>query len=254
MSAAVSPYRVVLDPKAYEGIHLVESDGEPMDTILHRDCMLLLIAVVTHYNRARSDFLVGGNNFIYFNPEQARNRDYRGPDFFYVKDGVDRTRERQYWAVWEENGRLPDVVVELLSPTTEEEDRTTKFAIYEQTLRTPEYFMYDPFTHVLEGYRLVGGSYQALRPSERGWLWSEEMQFWLGTWEGQFLLTPGTYLRPYTREGELVLTAEEDEHRRAEEERQRADAAECELARLRALLGQQTKPAGEGNGSASQIK
>ncbi len=251
MGATVSNYRVVLDPKAYAGIHLIETDGEPMDSIWHRDCMLLLIAAVTHHNRDRSDFFVGGNNFIYFNPEQARNRDYRGPDFFYVKDGVDRSRDRQYWAVWEENGRLPDVVIELVSPTTEAEDRTTKFAIYEQALRTLEYFLYDPLTRILDGFRLIGDAYRPLRPNDRGWLWSEEMQLWLGLWDGLFLLTPGTYLRPFTREGELVLTGEEHEHRLAEQERQRADAAERELARLRALLGQQAKPAGEGNGSAS---
>src|SRR5271157_3555912 len=113
MSTAATPYQVVLDPKAYEGIRLLEEDGIPMETILHRDCMYLLIDLVKQHNRARRDFFVGGNNFIYFNPDQARNLDYRGPDFFYVKDGVDFDRERRYWAVWEEGGRLPDVIVEL---------------------------------------------------------------------------------------------------------------------------------------------
>jgi Uma2 family endonuclease len=273
MSTATTPYPLVLDPKAYAGIHLVESDGEPMETILHRDCMFLLIAAATYHNRGRPDFLVGGDNFIYFNPDQARKLDYRGPDFFYIKDGVDRSRQRQYWAVWEENGRLPDVVLELLSPTTVDEDRTTKFVIYEQILRTPEYFLYDPFTLLLEGYRLVAGTYQLLQPNERGWLWSEEMQAWLGHWEGEFLGTHATYLRLYTREGELVLLPDEDalqrleqqsrmaeqerkraererqraererqraerERQRADQERQRAEAAEQELAGLKALLVQ----------------
>ena len=242
MGAAVTNYRVVLDPQAYAGIHLIETDGEPMDTPWHRDCMNLLIALVSHHNRARRDFYVGGNNFIYFNPEQARNRDYRGPDFFYIKDGVDRSRERLYWAVWQEGGRLPDVIVELLSPTTEDEDRTTKYAIYEQTLRTPEYFLYDPSTRILEGFRLAGGAYRPLRPNERGWLWSEEMGLWLGRWEGEFMLSRATWLRLYTPEGELVLLPEEDERRRA-------DAAEREVARLKALLNNQGNGPDAKNGS-----
>ena len=235
MGAAATNYRVVLDPNAYAGIHLLETDGEPMDTPWHRDCMNLLIALITRHNRGRADFYVGGNNFIYFNPEQARNRDYRGPDVFYIKDGVDRGRERLYWAVWEEGGRLPDVVIELLSPTTEDEDRTTKYAIYEQTLRTPEYFLYDPLTRVLEGFRLVAGAYEPLSPNEQGRLWSEEMQLWLGRWEGEFLLARATWLRLFAPEGELVLLPEEAERRRADE-------AEQEVARLRALLNEQQPP------------
>jgi len=88
---------------------------------------------------------------------RARNRDDRGPAFFYVKDGVERNRPRQCWAVWEENGRLPEAVLELLSPTTEEEDRTTKFASSERVLRIPEYFLYNPEPRTLEGHRLSRG-------------------------------------------------------------------------------------------------
>src|ERR1041385_6789063 len=113
MSTLAAPYQVGTDPAAYAGIHLLESDGVPMDSIWHYNSMSLLIAITTHLNRHRDDFLVGGNNFIYFNPNQARNLDYRGPDYYYVKDGVDRSRKRKYWAVWEENGRLPDVILEL---------------------------------------------------------------------------------------------------------------------------------------------
>jgi Uma2 family endonuclease len=258
MSAPTTNYRVVLDPQAYAGIHPLEDDGEPMETFSHRNNMDQLIDVVSYHCRARDDFFVGGNNFIYFNPDQARNRDYRGPDFFYIKDGVDRARERQYWAVWEENGRLPDVVIELLSATTEEEDRTTKYAIYEQSWRMPEYFLYDPLTFQLEGFRLVDGAYQPLQLNERGWMWSEVMGLWLGIWEGKYRETQGTYLRLYTPAGELALRHDEagnrladEQRRRADEQCRRADAAEQELARLRALLSVQEHHLGEKNGSPS---
>ena len=247
MSTAATPYQVVLDPKAYEGIRLLEEDGVPMETILHRDCMYLLIELVKQHNRERRDFFVGGNNFIYFNPDQARNLDYRGPDFFYVKDGVDYDRERRYWAVWEEGGRLPDVIIELISPTTEEEDRTTKFVIYEQTMRTMEYFLYDPFTHVLEGFRLTNGVYRPLAPNKRGRIWSEELGLWLGPWEGEYMLTHQTYLRMYTPNGKLVPTVEEYSRRRVDTAQRRAEAAEQEAARLKAILAQLTaKPHSSG--------
>ena len=83
--ATAPPYTVVLDPAAYAGITLLESDGVPMETIWHRDCAWLLLLVVTHHCRDRNDFFRGSNNFLYFNPDQARNLDYRGPDFFYVR-------------------------------------------------------------------------------------------------------------------------------------------------------------------------
>ena len=234
MSTTAPHYTVVLDPAAYAGITLVESDGVPMDSMWHRDCMTLLIAAVTHHCRDRNDYFVGGNNFLYFNPDQARNRDYRGPDFFYVKDGVDRSRPRQYWAVWEENGRLPDVVIELLSPTTEEEDRTTKFTLYERVLRIPEYFLYNPVTQTVEGYRLSRRRYRPLVANERGWLWSRELGLWLGNWQGEYVHTPGVYLRPYTDAGELVLTGEEDERRiSAEATRQATEAARREAEATR---------------------
>ncbi len=281
MNETTTNYTVVLDPKAYAGITLATEDDRPMDTPWHRDCMMLLIAVTGYHFRRRNDFYVGGNNFIYFNPDQARNLDYRGPDFFYIKDGVDRSRERLYWAVWEEGGQLPDVIIELLSPTTETEDRTTKFAIYEQTLRTPEYFMYDPYSKTLEGFRLVEGHYQMLKPNDRGWLWSEELQLWLGTWEGEYMRTRATWLRFYTADGELVPLEEESERQRAEAEHQRAEAerhqteaerqraeaqrqraeaerqraeaerqraenAEAELARLKAFMAQKGTAPGNG--------
>lgn len=242
MSTLLAPYDLVTDPAAYSGIHLLETDGVPMESEWHFYSMFLLIALTTHLNCHRNDFHVGGNNFIYFNPQQARNLDYRGPDFFYIKDGVTRQGLRKYWAVWEENARLPDVILKLISPTTEREDRTTKFSIYEQTLRTPEYFLYNPDGFVLEGFRLTGDRYQPILANERGWLWSEQLGVWLGNWDGVYLNLPGTYVRFYMADQQLVLLPEE-------EERRRADDAERELLRLRALLaakGNGPKPNGAG--------
>jgi hypothetical protein len=37
----------------------------------------------THRSRERQDYFVGGNMFIYYSRRQVRNRDFRGPDFFW---------------------------------------------------------------------------------------------------------------------------------------------------------------------------
>ena len=81
-----------------ESVELVSEDGEPMESDWHRRCMNLLIEVVLCYLRGRTDFYVGGNMFIYFNLEQARNRDFRGPDFFFVWGGA-LEPARPYWAL-----------------------------------------------------------------------------------------------------------------------------------------------------------
>jgi Uma2 family endonuclease len=231
-------------------IPYVHTDGEPMESSWHRTCTNLLIASILSWFRYRTDFYVGGNMFIYFNLEQARNRDVRGPDFFFVNH-INLRPERQYWSTWVEHGRYPNVIIELLSPTTAQEDRTTKFSIYERTFRTPNYFLYDPDTRTLEGWQLGSeGRYVAMTPNERGWIWCPELELWLGTWHGEYQRNHTTWLRFYDAQEHLVQVEEEVEHQRAETERQRAeteqqraetehlraDTAEAEVARLRELL------------------
>lgn len=220
-------------PVELPALELPTEDGIPLESNWHRQEMNLLIDCVHTHWRGRTDFFVGGNMFIYFSFDQVRNRDYRGPDFFVVKD-VDGTRDRGAWIVWEEQGRYPNVIVELMSPSTREVDLNFKKRLYEQTFRTPEYFCYDPTTAHLVGWQLRAGKYVELEPNEHGWLWSEELGLWLGLWDGEFQGNTTTWLRFYTPEGELVPTAAEAEAQRAEAEaaaRQEAEArAEAEAA------------------------
>jgi Uma2 family endonuclease len=208
-------------------VKLIESDGIPLETDWHVLEIGLLRDLVTYWFRDRTDYYAGGNMFIYYSEEQARNKDYRGPDFFYV-DGVSLTPLRPYWAVWLEGGRYPDLIIELLSPTTAKIDRTTKKKLYERTFRTYEYFCYDPDTQKLEGWRLgERGRYRSIPVNERGWMWSEELQLWLGTWEGKHVRHKGVWLRFFDANSQLVPTREEA-----------AEAAEAELARLKAELAE----------------
>ena len=206
-------------------VELIEEDGEPLESAWHRLAMTLLIEVVTHFLRHRQDFYVGGNMFLYFSTQQARNRDFRGPDFFLVNGGVRRSPPRRYWAVWNEGGRYPDVVVELLSPTTASEDRTTKKDVYERVFRTAEYYCYDPDTRTLEGWRLARGSYEPIAPDEHGRLWCEELGLWLGTWEGVYLEERQVWLRFFDAACEPVPTPAEAALLQGDIEKERADEA-----------------------------
>jgi Uma2 family endonuclease len=239
---------------------LPDSDGEPLDSNWHRLAIALLIELICYHWRDRDDFYAGGNMFIYFSPEKVKDRLSRGPDFFVVK-GVDGTRSRRFWVVWEEDNRYPNVILELLSPTTAKEDRGAKKELYEQTFRTPEYFLYDPEAHQVQGWRLNRRKkYRPIEPDERGWLWSEQLQLWIGTWEGEYTKERGVWPRFYDADGNLVLTKGEAEElharlekqradvekQRADVEKQRAEAAEATLAQLQARLAELEAQQGKG--------
>jgi len=189
---------------------LIFDDGEPLETNRHRIAMNVLIRSIHQALANRDDYFASGNMFIYYSSTQVRNRDFRGPDFFVVL-GVDGTTDRLGWVVWEENGRYPDVIVELMSPSTAQVDTGVKKDIYEQTFRTPDYFVFDPFNpNSLRGWRLdLSQGYQPLVPNDQGWLWCQQLGLWLGTWSGTIERVEAVWLRFYDAVGNLVLLPEE---------------------------------------------
>jgi Uma2 family endonuclease len=189
--------------------NLIFDDGEPLETNRHRIAMSVLIRSTHQALANRDDYFAGGNMFIYYSSAQVRNRDFRGPDFFVVL-GVDGT-DRPGWVVWEENGRYPDVIVELMSPSTAEVDTGTKKDIYERIFRTPDYFVFDPFDpNSLQGWHLdLNEGYQPLAPNEQGRLWCQRLGLWLGTWSGTIDRVPAVWLRFYDEVGNLVPLPEE---------------------------------------------
>jgi Uma2 family endonuclease len=223
---------------------LVYDDGEPLETYWHVQQIHLLLHLIRRAmaEQERTDFFAGGDLFVYYSVEQARQvaleeeehlekRAFRGPDVFWV-GGVDPLRERQIWIAWEEDGRLPDVIVELLSPSTAKNDRTVKKDLYARVFGTAEYYLYDPQSRKLEGYRLSRRRiYRPLIPEAQGRLWSEQLGVSFGLWHGAWEGWETDWIRLFRSDGSLVPTE-------AEAERQRAEAAEAELARLRALLAE----------------
>jgi Uma2 family endonuclease len=219
---------------------LIFDDGEPLESNRHCIAMNTLIRSLQQAWSDRDDFFTGGNMFIYYSSAQVRNRDFRGPDFFAVLD-VDGTTERQGWVVWEEGGRYPDVIVELMSSSTAAVDTGAKKEIYDRIFRTPDYFVFNPFdANSLQGWHLDSSlGYQPLVPNEQGWLWCQTLGFWLGTWEGTIDRETAVWLRLYDEAGNLVLLPEEAAQQQLEIAQQQAQAAQqqgLQQGALRQLL------------------
>lgn len=175
-------------------------------------------------------------------------------------------------------GKPPDLIVEVLSPSTAGEDRDTKLTAYAQ-MGAGEYLIFDPRKRdrpLLAGYRLVRwGEYEPIPPAWGGgvWLRSLNLRALPEPANDDPDLDYGPRLRFSTQDGEALLHVEEEMARaarvkqeyahiseeyahiseeyaqvsrayesereaRARAERERA-AAEAELERLRALLGDQ---------------
>ena len=194
------------------------SDEPEMESSLHYAQLALLVSCLEWHWREREDFFIGANLTVYYSRGQLRHREFRGPGLFLVKNT--ERRPRNSWVVWEEGGRYPDLIVELLSESTASVDRTAKKQLYQDHFRTPEYFWFHPETLELAGFRLDDGIYKPILGDDRDWRWSEQLGLHLGVHAGQ--------LRYFDREGVLIATP-------AEEAQQEHRRAETLAARLRAL-------------------
>ncbi|HWP46620.1 MAG TPA: Uma2 family endonuclease [Candidatus Limnocylindrales bacterium] len=221
------------------------SDGMPMESHQHvLQFDLLRLPLLFHW-KDRSDVFVGGNMFVYFSLEQVKNQDFRGPDIFIVL-GTTR-RARKSWVVWQE-GKGPDVVIELLSDSTAEKDKGEKKLVYQNQLRVPEYFWYHPITTELAGFALRDGIYEPIEPDAQGRLLSRQLGLMLTKWEGEYQGVQACWLRWATLEGKLLPTSEEaaeQERQKAEEARQKAEAAIREAEELKVLLARYRERFGE---------
>jgi Uma2 family endonuclease len=173
----------------------------------------------------RQDVYLGGNMLVYFNREQVRHKDFHQPDFFVALD-VSK-RERQSWVVWEE-GKGPDVVIELLSNSTTEQEKRERQDIYQNCLCVPEYFWFDPFSAAWAGFILQHGRYEAIPEDSQGRLVSQTLGLVLARWQGIYHAVEARWLRWATLAGTLLPTpqevAAEAQHYAAEAQRHTVEA------------------------------
>lgn len=199
-----------------------ESDGEPMaETFENQVQMIDLMAAFRRFFREQgiSRVAVGGNQFLYYNP--LNGHQHCSPDVYVALDVAPGNRPT--WKTWVE-GKCPDMVFEITSPSTARVDLEEKPGLYAR-LGAREYYIYDP--------------QQDLEPPLRGFVLAEgrAVPLPLGA-EGQSIESPllgvemrmvGQYLRLMDpRTGQPFPTIEEVEQLR--------DAAEVSLRATEALL------------------
>jgi Uma2 family endonuclease len=215
------------------------------ETDLHRDLMLALIETLqTWYAHDRMVY-VSGNLLVFYEPGNRRR--HLSPDVFVVK-GVPMHRRENY-LIWEE-GRGPDMVIELTSASTRTEDVDEKMALYRDVLRVPEYFLFDPRGEYLDpdfqGFHLAGGEYVPIEPVANR-LPSAVLGLHLerdGHWMRLFDPTTGQYLlnsKERAQRAEQARQLEAQGRQQAEQARQQVEQArqQAEQARQQAELGRQ---------------
>ncbi|AFZ23685.1 hypothetical protein Cylst_1397 [Cylindrospermum stagnale PCC 7417] len=201
-------------------------------------------------NYSSEEILLASDLNLYYDPRHPLW--YKRPDWYMVL-GVPNAGQqkdlRLSYVVWQE-GIDPFLVVELLSPGTEQEDLgqtlrevnqpPTKWQVYERILRVPYYVVYDRYENQLRAFRLNGTRYEAI-PLAENRFWLEELELGLGLWQGSYQQTIGLWLRWYDATSWTPTLAEraDQERQRADQERQRADQERQRAERLAQYLRSQ---------------
>ena len=122
-------------------------DGKPMaDTERNQREMINTMFALRQPLGSRSHH-VDGNLIIYYNPENGL--DYISPDVFVALDRDAGLRES--WKTWLE-GKFPEVVVEIASPSTQQRDLDEKLERY-GALGAREYYIHDPERRLQPAFR-----------------------------------------------------------------------------------------------------
>ena len=235
-----------VDVAASKPIEYPESDGLPMaESDWQADWLIYAREALKDRYRDDPNVYVAGTLLIYY--EEGNPAACIAPDVFVVFE-VARHRRRTY-KIWQE-GKAPDVVIEISSKSTWLEDLATKKGLY-AILGVREYFIFDPEQHFLrpplQGFRLVADDFRSIPSSNGVTLHSQVLGLDLRVEEagdgslalrfvdsasGEKLLSPQEALADRRIEQQARLLAEQ----RAGYEAGARQASEAEIAQLRAEL------------------
>ena len=194
-------------------IEYPDSDGEPMaENDFQYTAMAETTSTLRVWFSGRTDVYVASDMLMYYRMNDNETR--LAPDI-YVVLGAAGNHRRRNWLVWRE-GKAPDFVMEIASPSTWERDAVEKREIY-ASMGVTEYWRFDPtgehFTPELVGETLVEGQYQALQLEKdgEGRIWGRSTVLGLDIY-----VLPGLELRLYDPSGaQWLLTPQESEEARA---------------------------------------
>lgn len=204
-----------------------DSDGEPMgETGFHVRAAMHLYESLGYFFRDHTDVYIAADMFLYY--EKGNPKAVKAPDVMVIK-GVDN-HERRIFKIWEEHA-VPCVIFEVTSKSTMIDDLVTKSFLY-AALGVREYFVFDPLRDYLEnqlvGFSLEEKEYVPIQADDNGSLCSKELEV--------LLIAKNDLLRVVDPNTNELIPGFNEAMTRAEQERLRAETAEAELARLRAII------------------
>ena len=200
-----------------------DSDGQPMTDNTQQFRWIVLIKENLECLFAQNAEVFVAGDLLWY-PVEGRPDIRVAPDVFVVfgRPKGDRGSYRQ----WVEENIAPQVVFEILSPGNTFKEMTKKLQFYER-YGVEEYYIYDPDRNHLTGLQRQEGNLTFL----------ENVSDWTSPRLGiRFVLEADT-LAIYYPDGQRFLTTVELAQR-GQQEKQRADSAEVEIARLKKLLQQ----------------
>ena len=133
-------------------------------SVEHGNAVQQATTALRHYFRERADVLVAMELLVYY---QRGNRKAQLQPDLQVVFGVEYSADRGSYRIWEE-GKAPDFVLEVASPSTAEHDAEHKAREYSR-IGVREYWRLDPAGTLmetpLEGYEINAGQSQPVRPA-----------------------------------------------------------------------------------------
>jgi Uma2 family endonuclease len=204
-----------------------------------------------------AEIFIGADLNLYY--EGRHPQWYKRPDWFLVLgvNAAERQEDlRRSYVIWQESVS-PFLVVELLSPGTEDEDLgrkirglnvvelgkpPAKWEVYERILRVPFYIVFDRYENQLRVFTLVSGRYQQLDLLEPRF-WFEDLEIGIAVWQGAYQGVEGKWLRWYDRAGEWIPT--DFEAKRTAEQQAQTEATARQAAEQQAQTEAAARQAAE---------
>jgi Uma2 family endonuclease len=188
-----------------------------------------------------TEIFIGADLNLYYDGRHTQW--YKRPDWFLALgvEAADRQEDLRWsYVIWQDFVS-PFLVVELLSPGTEDEDLgrkvreigkpPLKWEVYERILRVPYYVVFDRYDQEFRVFALQGGHYQQLDCGESRF-WFEDLGIGLGVWEGAYTGVTGKWLRWYDRDDQWIPT--NTEARQVAEQQAQAEVEARQVAEQQA--------------------
>jgi Uma2 family endonuclease len=223
-------------PKIPKEIFYPSEDGEPLaETSVHADAIIATVAVLRNYlaeKFAVRSPVVLADQFLYY--AQGFSRLRVAPDVMVIFDIPQQPYDN--YKIWE-TGKVPSIIFEMTSASTQAHDQAKKRELYE-SIGVQEYWLFDPkgewIPEKLRGYRRQAN----LPENEEASLVYDAIADGLSQVLGLRLEVEGALIGFYRQDNGEKLLIPSELFAALQEQTQRAEIAEQELQKLRDRLAE----------------